>query len=173
MCCLSLLLKRLFYSALQRSLFENVPIFFSSLQLFNEPVLIRCKLRRWICPGLHVKYLFFVNFDEQCSPLCGCRVTRKRYIRVSQTFSGHVPLQQFDRWACIPEHGRRKDFFQAGAKNGFFRSGPKIYLVGQKRQNFIFTTQAKKTTFLQKHLLENVKIQNPGGALPHFWRLCP
>jgi len=53
-----LLLCGFFYSVLRNSLLETIPIFFSSRQLFYEPLLVKCKLHRWISPEFQVIFLF-------------------------------------------------------------------------------------------------------------------
>ena len=78
--------------------------------------------------------------------------------RGSQTLPVHVPLQHFDRWACTPEHGRWRDFFQGGAKN--------IFAGAAKSRKITFSPlETKKTTFFCKNWWENVKFQNPGAAV--------
>ena len=62
-----------------------------------------------------------------CSPLLSAQ------IRGSQTFPVRVRLQHFDRWACTPKDGHRRDFFQEGAESGFSRGGPKILLHGRPK----------------------------------------
>ena len=116
-------------------------------------------------------FTFFFLSDFARRPILARYHSSRLYSRGYQTFPVRVPLQHFDRWACTPKHGRRRDFFQEGANSGFSRGGPKIFLQGRPKVakwHFHHLKLRKQTLFAKiDRKMSNFKILvRPWPPLP-------
>jgi len=90
--------------------------------------------------GCNTEWIYFVSPIWELFSPDDCKRTLR--CRGSQTFSGHVPLQYFDTWACTPKHGCWTWILsREGPVVDFPGVGQKYFCRGLKWQNYISTTR--------------------------------